>query len=457
MGIVRNEIEITDSDPFANDKLGRKETAEKLTGLLKGADGPLVISVNGRWGTGKTTFIRMWDQMLRHEDIAKSLTFNAWENDFFADPSVAFIDEITTSLSEDDRFDRSIKQEIAQLKETASALIPILLDFAVGSRTAGAVENLLEEYEKEKTRIVDFKDDLATVATEVVNESGAPLFLFVDELDRCRPDFAVKLLEQIKHLFDVPGIVFVLSVDLEQLKGSIKSLYGEEMDANGYLRRFIDLRYQLPRPEGGNYVNYLFSKNGTDDCLFGSGNQELEMARCCSDHYNLSLRGKEHYMLRVDLAFRQLDSGPGLPPSYFRVVTPFLVALRMKEYELYQSLLRGDSRDAGIEEARRFTLGKLGMEIGSMKPENLLEAAVRTLCVDDSNEFESELKMLRNKLGEVSQTDSSSTEDWSEKVDRERRLKGVRRAMRRISSDGGVELMDRTREAVELAGSIDRI
>jgi cytidylate kinase len=461
MGIVRNEIEIPDSEPFVNDMLGRKETAEKLTALLTDADGPLVVSVNGRWGTGKTTFVKMWDQMLRNQGKAKSFTFNAWENDFFADPGVAFIDEITTSLSEDDQFDRSIKQKAKEFKETASTLIPSILGVTVGKQVADIAGGLLEAYQEEKAKIVEFRDELTNVANRVVEENGAPLIIFVDELDRCRPDFAVKLLEQIKHLFDVTGIVFVLSVDLSQLKGSVKSLYGEDVETGGYLRRFIDLRYQLPRPEDGDYIEFLFEQNGTKEALTGAGYQVLKMAKACSEVFGMSLRGKEQYMLRLDLTFRQLEAGPGLPPRYFRAVAPFLIALRMERYALYQNLLKGSSLEKGLEEARKFSLKVLGSEIGSdMKPQHLLEAAVRTLYANDDRDFTGEIKGLKNELDEARNEVNNSDlggEGLRKKVGKERRLDGVHSAIRKIKSDGGKGLMERTREAIELAGSIDRV
>jgi hypothetical protein len=89
-----------------------------------------------------------------------------------------------------------------------------------------------------------------------------PLVIIVDELDRCRPPFAVQLLEKIKHLFNVPAIVFVIAVDKGQLGHSIKSMYGQGMDVGGYLRRFIDLDFSLPKPDTRSFCNAQFAKFG---------------------------------------------------------------------------------------------------------------------------------------------------------------------------------------------------
>lgn len=75
------------------------------------------------------------------------------------------------------------------------------------------------------------------------------MIVIVDELDRCRPTYAVELLEIVKHLFNVPGIVFVLGVDRGQLASSAAKVFGTGVDADGYLRRFIDLECALPEPD----------------------------------------------------------------------------------------------------------------------------------------------------------------------------------------------------------------
>ena len=84
------------------------------------------------------------------------------------------------------------------------------------------------------------------------------MVFFVDELDRCRPTYAVELLERIKHLFEVDNIVFVLALSTGQLESSIRSLYGDGLDAPGYLRRFIDLEYPLREPAADVYSRTLF-------------------------------------------------------------------------------------------------------------------------------------------------------------------------------------------------------
>jgi hypothetical protein len=101
-----------------------------------------------------------------------------------------------------------------------------------------------------------------------VCDKGKPLVYMVDELDRCNPTFAVKVLERIKHLFDVPNVVFVLSIDKRQLACSVKGFYGSnEIDADEYLRRFIDVDYYLPKPDAELFCDYLYDYYEYDSFL----------------------------------------------------------------------------------------------------------------------------------------------------------------------------------------------
>jgi len=89
--------EIDETNPFKNDKLGRSSFALPLTTLLSGASTPYVIALDGAWGTGKTTFLKMWRAHLERRGFI-TLEFNAWESDYTSDPVVAFIGEIEEAI-----------------------------------------------------------------------------------------------------------------------------------------------------------------------------------------------------------------------------------------------------------------------------------------------------------------------------------------------------------------------
>ena len=116
-----------------------------------------------------------------------------------------------------------------------------------------------ENYEDQKNSIEGFRTALKAFIKGCDKERS--IIFFVDELDRCNPAYAVKVLERIKHLFTIPNIIFVLSVDKKQLCNAIKGYYGSEsLDAENYLKRFIDIEYNLPEPSYEDFCNYLYDK-----------------------------------------------------------------------------------------------------------------------------------------------------------------------------------------------------
>ena len=118
----------------------------------------------------------------------------------------------------------------------------------------------IDDYKNAKDSIKKFKSELENISQETVNVTGKPIIIFVDELDRCRPAFAIKLLERIKHLFSVKNIIFVLGIDKCALSNSIKVIYGESTNINGYLSRFIDMEYKLKETSIEQYVQHMLNK-----------------------------------------------------------------------------------------------------------------------------------------------------------------------------------------------------
>ena len=155
------------------------------------------------------------------------------------------------------------------------------------------------------------------------------MVLFIAELDRCRPDYAVQLLEQVKHFFSVPGIVFVLSIDKVQLCNAVRGFYGSEhIDSNEYLRRFIDLEFALPVPDTGVFINYLYKYFGFNEFfdlpdrkqyheLSEDGDSFLRFAKLLFEGKNLSLRQQEKLFSQARLVLNTFDVNNYLFPRVF--------------------------------------------------------------------------------------------------------------------------------------------
>src|SRR5690606_30135148 len=272
MKIKHHEIEIPQENPFANCKLAREPYARVLTDILNTYADGFVLAINNEWGTGKTTFVKMWQQQLENEGF-QTIYFNAWENDFDSNPLVALMSELETLTNAKNKkvFKSVVEKGAVLVKNIAPTLAKSLIKKyivdiedidvdAIENATKASTEILeeeIKEYSSRKKTIIEFRKELEKFVKQA--DDTKPLIFIVDELDRCRPTYAVEVLEQIKHFFSVSGIVFVLSIDKNHLASSVRGFYGsEQINTDEYLRRFIDWEYSIPKPSTPDFIKYLF-------------------------------------------------------------------------------------------------------------------------------------------------------------------------------------------------------
>lgn len=266
------DVEIDDDDPFKEDLLKRKPYAEILTNVLSIYTHGAVIALNGKWGTGKTTFVKKWQAMLELKQYGfNTIYFNAWQSDYVDDPLIPLIANLKKQEGEnaeqDEKFAEVINYALKILLNVGIGLGKGLVKTVTGGFFSPVVDGVtdevkknfskqLDESAKQSSNMEDFKEALKGYVRCL--DSKKPLIYFVDELDRCNPTYAVKVLERIKHLFEIENIIFILSIDKDQLENSIKGHFGSGIDAEEYLRRFIDISYNLPQPELRNFCGHLY-------------------------------------------------------------------------------------------------------------------------------------------------------------------------------------------------------
>ena len=260
---------------FDDDIYNRKVIAENLTKIIEVQEEPMVISLDSEWGTGKTTFVTMWKDLLDNDEKYSSkfntLYFNAWENDYITDPLLALVSEIEAEIK---REDSKFKKNFNKVKQVILPMAKLVTKVGVKVGTAGVLDldkvNLgdytedtimdlaskLGEFSiKEIVASKSIRTKFKEVMSEYQKENGKKIIFFIDELDRCRPTFAIELLEVIKHLFNIDNCIFIISIDKEQLSHSVSTIYGQNMDIIGYLRRFFDLDYRLPKLDVHMYMD----------------------------------------------------------------------------------------------------------------------------------------------------------------------------------------------------------
>ena len=248
-----------------HDKLDRKPMAKRLSHLVESIDDPMVIALDGGWGSGKSLFLKCWvGEHLKHHDATATLYFDAFENDYLDDPLIALTGALTDRLSET----ASKTGLLNKLKEKAFLFGPAMARAGLAIATYGATEafntagdKFAESMSKDleaasdafwkredgrRAAMAEFRTALTALTDP--GEDGTPqkkLVIVIDELDRCRPDYALQLLEVIKHFFATPGIHFVLGVNLHELANSVRARYGAGIDAERYLHKFMQIRMPM--------------------------------------------------------------------------------------------------------------------------------------------------------------------------------------------------------------------
>ena len=327
--------EIDSNNPWGDDKLNRSQVAQTLTKLITGKEQPLVVSLSGGWGTGKTFMLQRWQKDLEKGGYV-SIYFNAWEDDFCNDPFVAIIGQITKEIASHKEF----KGVLGQVKKAAKKIIPFAFFKMMDKATGGLVEKglidsmkneVLSEYENQRKAKKELKDSLMKMSTKVKEKSGNPLVFIVDELDRCRPTFAIELLERIKHVFEVPNMVFVVGINRDELCKSIRSVYGE-IDANTYLQRFFHADLTMPEVSVRNYVEYVLEYYFPG--YSGVFNRRLDkftiFLYTIAQNGNLPLRDLEHYIRHLYLIGNRKDD----QTSFLLMFV--MIMVKMKRPELYK-------------------------------------------------------------------------------------------------------------------------
>ncbi len=335
--------EINKKNPWSDDALERKKFADILTDRVENGISPYTISINGGWGTGKTFLLQRWRQQLK-QDNYKAIYYNAWEDDFCVNPLVSIIGQIATEIKGD-----GLDGLIGDVKETATSLLAKkILGYAhlTKEELQNRIDNTIDEYSEQTAQIEKLKERLEKLTTAIKSKNkNKPLIFIVDELDRCRPTFAIEVLERIKHLFNIPNLIFVLGMNKTELKKSIKHVYGDIV-ADEYLRRFYDIDLTLSAPKSFDYWRHLINTNKNALVIIASGKNRDSYIQSSGDiypyivHYlDLSLRDTEHCfrMLCFMLNTKSIsDNGEGWSAIY-------LIVLRIKDPELYWSFVQGIS------------------------------------------------------------------------------------------------------------------
>lgn len=304
---------------WENDGLGnRKEVSDAFEALASTFPHEAVFLVSAEFGMGKTFFVDHWSDSLRSRDIPV-FVFDAWRNDYFESPLVGFVSGLLDEFSGQEKFYGAKER----LKKFSLAAAPIVLKtgIKVGARiltlgaTDGEAEKIKEILAEEGVKAIDdVSDELARAFTRATsqtklhselreqftkmveevcaNSKGDEFFILIDELDRCKPEFSLALLEDIKHFLGVDGAKFFIFCDEQVLEAQGAKIVGDIRSGEKYASKFYRQKLKLPI---GNKVDFARRYIGEVSAArsvssWENGGERSEHLAYCLDKVDLSLR-----------------------------------------------------------------------------------------------------------------------------------------------------------------------
>ena len=241
-----------------DDPLAREKDYIPLTNSLANVRTPYVLALDAPWGCGKTTFLKMWQSHLEGNGFG-CVYFDAWKSDFYGDALPALIAETERELNPESKSELAeagrklgefgdmvtSRQFITRVFGSLAESVPggkVVKDSVQAALESLEPHNAVRNYLNYREAVDEFKKSLGDFVKE--KKGNKPLIFFIDELDRCRPIFAIEVLEKVKHVFDAEGVVFVVGVHKAALAKTVEKIYGYD-DGEIYLRKFFDDTHTL--------------------------------------------------------------------------------------------------------------------------------------------------------------------------------------------------------------------
>lgn len=356
---------------YTEDHICRNVFLHRFIDLLSRLDESTIIALDGSWGSGKTFFVRQIKSILesqnpflnqnetqnsellsqyaevwksKHQSKKQAVTphvcvyYDAWAHDADEDPLLSLIFDIYSTAKHEYSFAElnlptSLLSELIQINLAFTAQSAVTLSpfgFAGKKFTKGNefIDSLKTEQDLAR-KIREFLDAL-------LHERGTRLVVFVDELDRCRPSYAIRLLEKVKHYFDNENITFVFSIDSVELQATVKQYYGNDFNAGKYLDRFFDLRVGLPPIDTEEYLSG-----------FGLNKNQAPAIHAVVNQYGFQMREITRYvrLLKIALPTTKYSMYTGTTnASKFchGLVVPIMIGLRLHDAKRYHDFINGN-------------------------------------------------------------------------------------------------------------------
>lgn len=275
---------------FTKDCLGREVFASKMVEIIsnfkaheKSKDAPNTLAITGPYGYGKSWLTRKIIEKINLTNTPPisshtCIYFNAWKYDYWEQPLMAIVEQLapdSMNVTFADETKKILQESYNNLKESTTKILPKV--FATTAIVSSAYSDLSTEADssKDSTHLLKNLESFQLELQNYIHKTQLNmLYIFIDELDCCRPNFIIDLLEIIKHLFNVEKVIFIFCIEKDQLCAAINHSYGRDADAGAYLRRFFYAAYKLPIPI---HEDYLETSIHSDSPFYFLKNSILEV------------------------------------------------------------------------------------------------------------------------------------------------------------------------------------
>lgn len=328
-----------------SDYFKRRDYLIYLADIVQNTEECTALAIDGSWGVGKTVFMQQFLLLLKDETIfnevckeskvkypsAVGFYYNAWENDTVNNPAINLLNSVI--------YENSIFE--GELKEATTKVLKQLTNIALKISTAGALGmgDIIGEDDR-TTTIKDVRATFSDVINKIKENYGVEkVVIVIDELDRCRPDFAVDLLEELKHLYENKDLVFILATNINQLSNTIRKRYGNGFDAELYLQRFFDSIFTLHNSNSTAYIE--------NELKFNINQSEIvaEVCKTAIKHLDMSAREINMFIKHI----KTVTSGTIMKENCFYetdkvakyLFVPLGLALKYKNLRLFEKYRTG--------------------------------------------------------------------------------------------------------------------
>lgn len=343
--------------------LNRNENLYALINFINGIEGQMILNIDGAWGTGKSVFLRQLEYVSSAEDYIKSqssvyktiveefkenyfvLYFNSWEHDLYNNPMESLLSELLMKIASEEGLEDKIDSIKDEISEKLKKIGGKLFSRGIKKITADVIvlEDLTEPKEDNAPKITSINTQKQAIDGLIqklssISITDKRILIIVDELDRCKPSYAVELLEVIKHFFTHDDVVFLFGTNKSELEHTIKSLYGQGFNGYKYLNRFFDFEFSLPNIDKDKYIDRKYS----DD----SNLLLHDFTKYSIEYFNLSMRDIERLYALINVLGNKKNYQNNQDFIFIDfVIVVYAICLKIDNGNSYKEFMGGQGRD----------------------------------------------------------------------------------------------------------------